>query len=472
MAIEQEVVEITLEDAIQEYEGAQQDFRESAEYYNSEARDLAVGIATPPQLRKLLAQVGIPRLYVHAITDRLALEGFQMGDAAEADEELWAWFKANNLDTEAALAHIDALVYGRAYITVSQPSEEDKANPLVVPDIPIIQVESPLALYAEVDPRTKAVQWAVRVVKNSDGDTTAATLYLMDRTEIWIDNEGELQLADTIQHGLGVVPVVPIVHRASLTDTYGTSIITPEIKSITDAISRTMMNMQTTSELMATPQRIIFGASVEEINGDALSGLELYTSSYIAVEDPQGRAMQLPAAELRNYTGAMEFMLKMAASYTGLPPQYLSFSTDNPASAEAINSSMDRLVRTCEMVSGEIGDAWERAMRVALVVMGQQLTLDHFRMESQWRDPSTPTYAAKADAVTKLYAGGAGVIPLEQARIDLGYTSEQRKKMQEWDAQSPMSQLGSMYGNQPGVKPNEAEPDGATPPPADQSGGE
>lgn len=472
MAIEQEVVEITLDDAIQEFEAAQQDFRSSAEYYNSEARDLAVGIATPPQLRKLLAQVGIPRLYVHAITDRLALEGFQLGTTAEADEDMWAWFKANSLDTQAALAHIDALVYGRAYITVAQPGEDDKNNPLLVPDIPIIQVESPLALYAEVDPRTNTVQWAIRVVKNNDGDTVAATLYLMDRTELYIDNEGELELDESVAHGLGVVPVIPIVHRQSLTDTYGTSIITPEIKSITDAISRAMMNMQTASELMATPQRIIFGASAEEINGDALTGLELYTSSYIYVDDPAGRAMQLPAAELRNYTEAMEFMLKMAASYTGLPPQYLSFSTDNPASAEAINASETRLVRTCEMVSHEFGDAWERAMRIALIVMGQQLTLDHFRLETLWRDPSTPTMAAKADAVAKLYANGTGIIPLEQARIDMGYTSEQRKKMQEWDAQNPMNQLGAMYGNQPGVKPNETEPAGTGTPSADNPGGE
>ena len=98
--------------------------------------------------------------------------------------------------------------------------------------------------------------------------------------------------------------------------------------------------------------------------------------------------------------------------------------------------------------------------------------MDHFRLETMWRDPSTPTMAAKADAVTKMYASGAGIIPLEQARIDMGYTSEQRKKMQEWDAQNPMNQLGAMYGSQPGVKPNEAEPVGADAPPADNAGGE
>ena len=205
--------------------------------------------------------------------------------------------------------------------------------------------------------------------------------------------------------------------------------------------------MQTTSELMATPQRIIFGSSVDEINGDSLTGLELYASSYIAIEDPQGKAMQLPAAELRNYTDAISHMLKMAAAYTGLPPQYLSFTNDNPASAEAIRSSESRLVRTCEALAGVFGDAWEQAMRIALLVQGSQLTLDHFRMEAVWRDPATPTYQAKADAAQKLYAGGSGVIPKEQARIDMGYTPEQRKQMEEWDNETPAAQMAAAYGS-------------------------
>ena len=85
-------------------------------------------------------------------------------------------------------------------------------------------------------------------------------------------------------------------------------------------------------------------------------------------------------------------------------------------------------------------------MRIALLVMGQQLTLDHFRMETVWRDPSTPTFQAKADAVQKAYANGMGIIPLEQARIDMGYSPEQRRQMQEWDKESPQGQIHSLYG--------------------------
>lgn len=462
MATKEEKLDIPIEDAIQEFETKQTEFGDSSAYYNAEERDLAIGIATPPQLRDLLALDGLPRTYVNAIAERLIVEGFRIGDASEADEELWSWFKANSLDTSVMAMVIDMLVYGRSYITISAPGDEDKDNPMLVPDIPIIRVESPLTMFAHKDPRTRDIDWAIRVVKDENDDTVAATMYYKDRTILYVANDGELAEDQTIAHGLGVVPVVDAIHQRGTMDLYGSSIITAEIRNITDALSRMLMNMQVTSELMATPQRIIFGSTVEELNGDEKTGLELYTSSYIAVEDPQGKAIQLPAAELRNFTEAIQALQKKALGYTGLPPQYLSVESDNPASAEAIRSSEGRLVRTCEYVCGEAGDALERTMRIALLVQGQQMTLDHFRMEAVWRDPSTPTYASKADAASKLYANGQGPIPVEQVRIDMGYTPEQRRQMEEWDKNSPLAQMGAMYGSEREDPPAEVsdEPDG------------
>lgn len=440
-----DIEQLSIDDAISEFEKFQLDFKDSAAYFNAEQRDFAVGVATPPALRDLQAMVGLPRIYVQSIAERLIIEGFRVGDAAETDETLWSWFRANSMDTQSMVSFVDSLVYGRSYVTIAAPAEADKDNPLMVQGVPIIRVESPMALFAHKDPRTEDIEWAVRVIKDEDQQVVGATLYFRDRTELYEGTGGRLDLVDTVHHGLGVVPVVDVTRRSSLLDRYGTSIISPEIRSITDAMSRLLQNLQVTSELMATPQRILFGTSVEEINERQLTGLELYTASYIAVEDPTGKAIQLPAAELRNFTEAISHMLRLAAAYTGLPPQYLSFTTDNPASAEAIRSSETRLVRTCEALAAVFGDAWEKVMRIAMLVMGQKLTLDSFRIETVWRDPSTPTFQAKADATTKLYNSGNGIISKEQARIDMGYTPEQRRQMEEWDRQTPSAQMAAMY---------------------------
>lgn len=459
-------VDISLEDAISKFEEAQQSFKVPDSYYNAEPRDLAVGLATPPSMRKLIAQVGVPRIYINAIAERLAIEGFTIGDSADSDELLWSWFKANGLDNFSSVAFCEALVYGRSYITVSAPLESDAENPLAIPDIPIIKVESPKTLYAQIDPRTRQVEWAVRVVKNTDGDTVAATLYTPDSTEYYESEDGDLKQVETVNHALGVVPVVPMVHVSDSADLYGTSLITPEIQSVTDAMSRLLMNMQTTSELMANPQRYLFGTTKDELTNDGeTSAIELYAASFITVEDSAGKAQQLPAAELRNYTDGMGQLLKLAASYTGLPPQYLSTASDNPASAEAIRASESRLIRECEVMCSQFGSAWEQAMRIALLVMGTSLTIDHFRIETVWRDPATPTLQAKADASTKAYASGNGIIPREQARIDMGYSPEQRRQMRIWDNDEPDMKLANVYGGvMSGPEGDGAEAEGDNPP--------
>lgn len=401
-------------------------------------------------MRTLLANVGIPRIYIQSITDRLAVEGFRRGGEGKTDDDLWSWWQVNSLDVESVLAHNEALIYGRAYVTIAAPEADDPA--LVDPSIPIIRVESPTSLYAEIDPRTRAVRWAVRVVKNENGDNIAATLYTPDTTE-YFQSEGsnsDLVSTGTVNHGLGIVPVVPVVNRSRISDLLGASAITPEIRSVTDAISAMLMNLRTTAELMAVPQRVVFGASADELtNGGERTALDLYISSYLTIDDPEAKIQQLQAAELRNFSDGIADLLKLAASYTGLPPQYLSAQSDNPASATAILASESRLIRTCETKTDMFGEAWETVMRVAMRVMGQEPTTDEYRMETVWRNPATPTIQAKADAVMKLYAGGAGIIPVEQARIDMGYTPEARLQMEEWDKQSPMSQAMAMYGGSP-----------------------
>ena len=105
-------------------------------------------------------------------------------------------------------------------------------------------------------------------------------------------------------------------------------------------------------------------------------------------------------------------------------------------------------------------------MRIAYrMAKGGDIPPEMFRMETVWRDPSTPTYTAKADAATKLYANGMGVIPKERARIDMGYTIAEREEMAAWDEQeSPMNMLLGGAQKPAGQKPGELSGPGATPP--------
>ena len=461
-------VEKIRDDMIDQFEQAQQGLKDSKLYYEAQKRPDAIGIAVPPNMQRLLANVGYPRLYVDSIAERQEVEGFRVGDNPEGDEDLWNWWQTNNLDIDATLGHTDALIYGRSYITISMPDPKIDVN--VDPEVPLIRVEPPAGLFADMDPRTREVTQAIRVTYDSSGaEVISATLYLPEDTIQWIKEDGAWKVLQRIRHGLMVVPVVPIVNRTSLADLYGVSEITPELRSITDAAARTLMTMAATAEIMAIPQRLLFGVKAEDIGVDPLTGEKLfdaYVARILAFEDPDAKAQQFNAAELRNFVEALDSLDRKAAAYTGLPPQYLSFNSQNPASAEAIKSSESRLVKKTERKNKLFGGAWEQAMRIAYrMAKGGDIPPEMFRMETVWRDPSTPTYTAKADAATKLYANGMGVIPKERARIDMGYTIAEREEMAAWDEQeSPMNMLLGGAQKPAGQKPGELSGPGANPP--------
>lgn len=415
-------------------------------YYEAERRPEAIGVTVPTQMQSLLAHVGYPRLYVDSIAERQTVEGFRIGDSDEADQELWEWWQANNLDIEAPLGYTDAYVHGRSYVTISQ------ADPNLDlgwdPNVPIIRIEPPTRMYAEMDPRVNKVSKAIRVIYDNEGsEITAATLYGPNDTWGWFkDAEGEWQEWFTVTHSLMAVPVVPIANRTRLSDLYGTSQITPELRSMTDAAARIIMLMQATAELMGVPQRLMFGVKPEEIGIDPETGQALfdaYLARILGFEATDGSIAQYAAAELANFTNALDQIAKQVASYTGLPPQYLSFSSVNPPSADAMRATESRLIKTVERKNMVFGGSLEEAMRIAYrMVKGGDVPPDMLRMETIWRDPSTPTYAAKADAASKLYGNGQGVIPRERARIDMGYSNQEREEMRRWDEEEQAMGLG------------------------------
>ena len=463
--------EIAREEMISAFEDSTKNLTSNTSYYEAERRPEAIGVTVPVQMQSLLAHVGYPRLYVDSIAERQSVEGFRMANADQADEELWSWWQANNLDIDAPLGYTDAYVHGRSYITISQPDPQIDLG--WDPAIPIIRVEPPTRMYAEIDPRIGKVSRAIRVAYNATGDEIqAATLYTLNDTYGWYKADGGWQPWFNYTHGLQAVPVVPLPNRTRLSDLYGTSEITPELRSMTDAAARILMLMQATAELMGVPQRLIFGIKPEEIGVDADTGqtfFDAYLARILAFEDADGKIQQFSAAELTNFTNALDQIAKQVAAYTGLPPQYLSSASDNPASAEAIRAAESRLIKKVERKNAIFGGAWEEAMRLAWRMMkGGDVPPDMLRLETVWLDPATPTYAAKADAATKLFGNGMGVIPKERARIDMGYSIQEREEMRKWDEEEAAMGLGLM-GTMLSTDPTAAKPalpQGQSPKPA------
>lgn len=438
-AYEKDVQDLTME-----LNKHKRDVLENVSYFDGERRMRALGLSTPPEMRFQDAVNGWGRMYLGAINERLTLEDFRLADTKESDDRLRSWWQWNMLDVESRIGHLEALLHGVSYITVSHPDESVGDNP----EIPVFRIESPDDFIAKYDFRTKKVTKALRLYENPEmPKEDAATLMLPDRTVYLVNSSvaGRWVVKSQVVHNLGRVLVSPIVNRERLSQDYGTSEITKEIRSSMDAASRILMNLQTASELMALPQRILFGVTAEEFvnNPDDPGAVwDAYMARILMFDNDNAKGFQFNSADLRNYTDALQQLAKDVASYTGLPPQYLSFSSDNPASAEAIKSAESRLVKKCELKTVLFGKAWEEAMRLGILVMDGSIPQDAYKLEAVWADPSTPTFSSKADGTVKLHA--EGIVPTEQARIDMGYSEVQRNKMREWEKDDATKQLNAL----------------------------
>jgi hypothetical protein len=387
-----------------------------------------------------LAQVVIawPMLVVDSLEERLDVEGFRLADDDTADEDLWRVWQENDLDEESQLAHIDAMVMKRCYAAVGT-NEDD-------PDTPLVTFESPLEVYADIDPRARKVRAALRRYSGYQGSLARepefyATLYLPDQT-IYYQREGEFSgqytETDRDQHGLGEVPIVPLINRTRLADYAGHSELAP-ILPLAHAANKIATDMMVAAEFLALPLRGVFGMGPEDLedeSGNKLTAIQAMLGRLLMIPNVDGneKIFEFAAASLTNFTNVLDKIAQILASLGALPPHYLAFMPDNPASADAIRSGEIRLIKRAERKQRKLGGGHERTMR--LVRRFQQGDWDPRlrRLETIWRDPSTPTVAQKADAAVKLFNLPQPIVPLEMTREKLGFTAAERARMDAEDA--------------------------------------
>lgn len=396
-----------------------------------------------------------PKLVVDSVEERLDPEGFRLPDDDSADDDLWRVWQANNLDEETQLGRVDALVMKRSYIAVG--TNEDDAN------TPLVTVESPLEVFAHIDPRTRKVRAALRrwqdtVPGMARQPEEYATLYLPDRT-VYYQVAGHAsgdswKVLDTDEHGLGMVPIVPVVNRARLADRYGKSELSP-ILPLAQAANKLATDMMVAAEFVALPLRGIFGigpADLQDQDGNALTALQAILGRLLTIPDDEGnsRQFEFASADLSNFHTSINQLAKLVASIAGLPPHYLGETTENPASADAIRSGEIRLIKRAERIKVPFGGSYENTGRLVKRFQEGDWDPKYRRLETIWRDSATPTVAQKADAAVKLYNLPKPIVPRRQTREDLGYTDAQIARMEVDDekeaAMDPVGQMTKALG--------------------------
>lgn len=398
-----------------------------AAYYEGEQRVRHLGISIPPELERLETVVGWPGTTVDVLEERLDWYGWATPD--DDDLGLGEIYRANHLAVEASLVQTDALIFGTAFAAVGTGRDGEPS--------PLVTFHPPTMMTGRYSGRTRRLEAALAVINDDDtGQVAEATLYLPDET-VYLEasSNGRLKVADRDQHRLGRVPVVQFVNRPRGSRTGGRSEISRAVRYYTDAAVRTMLGMEINREFYSAPQRYALGvdeSAFVDAGGNVRTGWETIMGRVWAIgRDEDGELPevgQFTPASPAPYLEQVKGLAQLLAAEAAIPPSYLGFQTDNPASADAIQRSEARLVKRAERRQAAFGLSWLEVGRLALLVRDGTVP-DRFRdVTAKWRDAATPTRSAAADEAAKLV--GAGILPADSSvtydRIGLDPAEQQQ----------------------------------------------
>ncbi|MGF7124043.1 phage portal protein [Rhodococcus sp. BE178] len=367
------------------------------------------------------------RLVADAYESRLDVEGFRYADSDVEDSDLWAGWQYNDMDEQSQQGHLDSIALSRSYVLISANEEPDKP--------PRNTIESPFQVWARRDPKTRRVSSAIKKWKDAD-DVEHVLVFTPSETQEFVKKAGKWAKGEfSDPHNFGIVPVVPLVNRPRILRPDGTTEFR-DIIPLADAANKMATDMMVSGEFHAMPRRWAFGLKQSDFvdrNGNPLSTWSKVKSRLWANENPNIKVGQFDEADLTVFHNTIKLLAQLTSQIAALPPHYMGFVGDNPTSADAIRSSETQLVKRVERKHTFLGGAWEEAQRINLMYLRRSPELEDrdYQIETVWRDPSTPTVAQKADAAVKKYE--SGIVPLEQTRIDLGYSATQREQMRRMD---------------------------------------
>jgi hypothetical protein len=422
-------------------------------YYEGKNRLKDLRIAIPPHMVTVDAVVGWPGTAVQVLEERLDLEGFY---APGNDYGLNDIYRANDLDVESGLGHLDALIYGSGFIVVGKGAEGESD--------PLVTIESPRRMTCVYDMRLRRLTSALSLDRDDRGKPVSGTLYLPDVT-IRVEraaNNGWIDV-DRDEHNLGRVPVVYMPNNPRAGDPYGRSEISRAVRSYTDSAMRTLLGAEVAREFYSAPQRYVLGAREDfflDADGNPINKWDVALGRVLGIpyNDEDGvtpTVGQFQANSTGPYFEQLKSLAQMLAAETAIPPSYLGFQTDNPASADAIRQMEARLVKRAERRQKQFGRAWTEVGKLALLVRDGQIPAGANEIRPIWRDASTPTRAAAADEAVKLISAGVFRPDSEVTwnRIGLSDTDKQVLRTENTiaDANAILESLTPTQVEEPGV---------------------
>lgn len=393
-------------------------------YYDGSFAAKLLNISTPEHIQRMLQTVcGWAGTAVDVLEERLDFLGF-------SDGSLTGVFDENALDEEASQVHLDAMIYGIGFVSVTAGRD---GEPKV-----LVRGHDAKSTTGLLNGRTRRFDAALTITESKD-ERTVAELWLPDQIVTIEQNySGPWTVLDRQYHGLGAVPLVPFVNRARTGARGGKSDITAALRRYTDAAVRTLISMDVNREFFSAPQRYAIGLDQGDFvspDGRPLSQWEMvigrvWTTGPVDELEKEPKLGEFSPQPAGPFLEQIEGLAQLAAAEAGLPGHYFGLRGDQATSADAIRAMEARLVKRAERRQKSFGRAWSQVGRLVVAGREGKPVTDVELTGTRWGNPATPTVAATTDAMVKQVQ--AGIAPGNSRVVwdRLGYTPEEQRLME------------------------------------------
>lgn len=383
---------------------------------------------------------------VDAVEQRLTVEGFRFVNDEAGERKAWRLWQESGLDADSKLAHTEALSVGECPVIVWRDPDATE---------PRITVEDPLQVYVEFAPwdRRRALAGLKRWW-DPDERASFAVLYLPDRVEWWRGTPGWEPMYWG-RNPISRVPIVVLWNMPRLVEPPGRYSRGQgeheAIYTLLDLYNKTLLDMATTSEYMAFPQRYAIGVTLEdesyvtesdelETDGEG-KPIQTETATLKAgpnrlwkFESPDTSVGQFETADLAAYATMLDKLRADISTATHTPHRkLLPPPTSVPPSGESVRLSDEGLTAKVKAKQLIFGDGWEDVIRLAMAWTGDARA-ERKDIETLWRDPEVHTESEHADALVKLQALG---VPQEALWRRIPASPQE---VAEWKAMEPATE--------------------------------
>lgn len=234
---------------------------------------------------------------------------------------------------------------------------------------------------------------------------------------IEIDASGDAIYTRRIKCGTGRPCIVAFRNNPDKMHPLGKSMITNSIIDIEDEANRTAAELIVAAEVYTYPTKYISGANDEVLAAGSSDSGKIALNKWLALPplDEDGHLPsvgQLNGQDLQPLINYERQLANQFAAEASIPIHSLLYTEANPASAEAIDASRHDLIDKVERLNRLAGTSIKKLALLCMSIQQKKPVSELGKTENsftvQWKNPTTPSLGASADAAQKLAASVKG----------------------------------------------------------------